>query len=486
MIPLPRVILVGRMNVGKSTLWNRLTETHGALISPIAGTTRDTREGIVEWRGTRVLLVDTGGIDIPHLRERPSKKKKRGAHGYPEESDPFAAAIERQTLRAVEGATLVVFVVDGKEGLVPQERVWARALLKSKKRTLLAVNKIDAGHHRDAIHTFWPIGLGEPFAVSAATGLGTGDLLDHIVTGIQRSPSPIAAHESKTDERPPIRIALVGRPNVGKSSLVNAILGEERVIVSSIPHTTREPIDTAFTADGAQFVLVDTAGMRKHARIAPGLERAGVTLTLNALARADIALFVVESNEPLGSQDMHIAETIVERRVGCVIIANKWDLYSAESGIRNQESGKRGDIIKNYTNYIRKHLPHLHWAPILFVSAVTKRNVQNILAAARMVMQERIRVIEENVLQAFIQKLVYRPSSKTKKIRTARVYGLRQTGTAPPEFTLVTEWTNVMTQRGKQKGTVRESYVRFVENRLREKFGFTGTPVVFTLRTIEH
>ncbi|MBI5798475.1 MAG: ribosome biogenesis GTPase Der [Candidatus Yonathbacteria bacterium] len=499
-LALPTVVLVGRTNVGKSTLYNKLTHTHGALVSPIAGTTRDRREGVVRWNGVDFTIMDTGGIDLAHPSELPVHKKKRikidSGPSYARGSESFAKEIEYQTAQALPRATLILFLVDGKEGLLPQERSWARALQKIKKPVLVVVNKIDAPKFKEHVHEFWTLGFGEPVSISAVTGAGTGDLLDLIVRKLGEPTPPAFADlrfadgfdktRASAGKEKQIRLALIGRPNVGKSSLMNAILGEDRVIVSPIAHTTREPIDTHFVYGGHEYTLIDTAGIRKGARVNPGLEQAGVSLSLRALDRTDVALFVIESQEQLGAQDMHIARAIIDRNVGCIIVANKWDLYRQNLKSQISNSKAETDSVKNYTTYIQNHLPHLSWAPILFVSAVTKRNVERILDTAVTAMRERERMISNEELQEFMKRLIYRPSAKNKKMRKPNVYGLKQKSACPPSFELVTEWTNVMTQRGKQKGTVRASYMKFVENRLRERFGFLGSPIIFTVRTIEH
>lgn len=478
---LPKVVLVGRMNVGKSTLFNRLTRTHGALVSAIAGTTRDRREGIVTWNGHSFILIDTGGIDLPKTTKE-QQKQKRG--GYSVSSDPFAQDIERQATIARREAALVLFVVDGREGLLPQERAWARLLKKEKKSVLLAVNKLDAPRHRHALHEFWILGCGEPAPISAITGSGTGDLLDRVVPELlQYQAPPLPEADPETPQKEPIRIALLGKPNVGKSSLVNALLGEDRVIVSPIAHTTREPIDTHFTFNGQAFVLIDTAGIRRKAHIDRGLEETGVELSLKVLERADVALIVLESHVSLNVQDLHLARALADFGVGCLIVANKWDLFLKKSTDQNPMA--KTEAVKKFTQYIRNQLPHLDWAPMVFASALTKRNVNTILDTVVQVDAERRRMISEKELEEFMKKLVYRPSTKVKTMRKPHVYGLKQTGTCPPKFELVTEWTNVMTQKGKQKGTVRSSYVRFIENQLRDRFGFEGTPVIVQLRTIE-
>ncbi|MBI4281232.1 ribosome biogenesis GTPase Der [Candidatus Uhrbacteria bacterium] len=472
----PTIVIVGRMNVGKSTLFNRIIGSATALVSPIAGTTRDWQEAQTQWQGTALRIIDTGGV------EQLPKRKERDLG--------MQAAIERSAKRAITKADAIIFVVDGKEGLLPQDRDLARLILRKQKPIILAVNKIDSPHGRNAALAFWKLGCGEPQPIAALTGAGVGDLLEIVLKKLKhkniKTPDNIQLTTDNLQPKP-LRIAVIGKPNVGKSSLVNALLGEERVIVSPIAGTTREPIDTDFERDGKRYTLIDTAGIRRHAERTRSLEGVGVERTIKALYRTDVALLVFESQEALASQDMRIAATLVDNTVGVVIIANKWDLFQIESRKSKVESQNNGDETKKYTEYIRRHMPHIAWAPILFVSATTNRNVQKILAVVESAAHERKKMIPEATLVAWLRRLTYRPhkNKSERNVRTPHIYGIKQSGECPPTFELVTEFKVVPTKRGMQKETVRDSYIRFLENQLRASFGFTGTPIVVKVKTIE-
>lgn len=478
---IPTIIIAGRMNVGKSTLFNRVIGGKTALVSPVAGTTRDWREAKTEWRGEMLRFIDTGGVEWMPQTRRQLKEKQ----------ETMQDTIERVTKRVLVKADCIVFVVDGKEGLLPQDRTLARIIVREKKPVLLVVNKIDRPRDFTNAAEFWKLGLGEPHPIAALTGVGVGDLLDTILVRLSH-PTPRQPHLHpllQGEERgevskksPPLRIAVIGKPNVGKSSLVNAILGEERVIVSPVAGTTREPIDTDFERDKKQYTLIDTAGIRRHAERTRTLEAAGVARTIDALKRADVALLVFESHEALASQDLRIAGTLVDANVGVVIIANKWDLFH-ESQIMNHESSK--DITKKYTEHIRRQMPHIAWAPILFIAAKTGRNVQKILSTIDIVASERGKIILDKKLDAWFKRLTYRPHKGNRNVRSPHIYGIKQISALPPTFELVTEFKIVPTKRGMQKETVRDSYVRFLENQLRASFDFTGTPIIVKLRTIE-
>ncbi len=469
----PTIVIVGRMNVGKSTLFNRIIGSATALVSPIAGTTRDWQSAQTQWQGTPLRIIDTGGV------EQLPKRKERDLG--------MQAAIERSAKRAITKADAIIFVVDGKEGLLPQDRDLARLILRKQKPIILAVNKIDSPHGRNAALAFWKLGCGEPHPIAALTGAGVGDLLEMVLTGLHITTDHAALSSKKLTpiQEEPLRIAVIGKPNVGKSSLVNALLGEERVIVSPVAGTTREPIDTDFTHDGKRYTLIDTAGIRRHAERTRSLEGVGVERTIKALYRTDVALLVFESQEALASQDLRIAATLVDNTVGVVIIANKWDLFHKESSMA--KSDEHSDVTKRYAAYIRKNMPHIAWAEILFVSATTNRNVQKILAVVESAAHEREKMIPEATLTTWLRRLTYRPHKhkSERKVRTPHIYGFKQTGVKPPTFELVTEFKVVPTKRGMQKETVRDSYVRFLENQLRASFGFAGTPIVVKVKTIE-
>ncbi|MDO8581816.1 MAG: ribosome biogenesis GTPase Der [bacterium] len=478
------IVIVGRMNVGKSTLFNRIIGGANALVSPIAGTTRDWQEAKTQWRDTSLRIIDTGGVE-----QLPKRKSGGAGSGSAGEDEGMQAAVERATKKAIAKADIMLFLVDGKEGMLPQDRSLAKLILRKQKPIILAVNKVDSPYHRSNAALFWKLGCGEPHPIAALTGAGVGDLLDIIIETLKQKniKTPDRNLQLTTDnvQLSPLRIAVIGKPNVGKSSLVNAILGEERVIVSPIAGTTREPIDTDFERDGKRYTLVDTAGIRRHAERTRTLEGVGVERTIKALYRTDVALLVFESQEALASQDLRIAATLVDNTVGVVIIANKWDLFHEQSSMAKSE--EQSDVTKRYAAYIRRQIPHIAWATILFVSATTNRNVQKILAVIEAAAREREKMIPEATLAAWLKRLTYRPhkNKSERKVRMPHIYGMKQVSIAPPTFELVTEFKVVPTKSGMQKETVRDSYIRFLENQLRASFGFTGTPIVVKVKTIE-
>ncbi len=522
------VVIVGRMNVGKSTLFNRIIGGHHALVSPIAGTTRDWQEAKTQWRNNELHIIDTGGVEQisknHKITKSPHQSLRVGTGQAQNHIGDIQEAVEQATERAIKKADAILLLVDGKEGMLPQDRSLAKLILRKQKPIVLAVNKIDSPYHRGSAALFWRLGCGEPHPIAALTGAGVGDLLDVVIERLATArvdmasrPHPLSAGRqpsrrpgrSNADdssrpfrrgypdapssgdqpylprEKSTLRIAVIGKPNVGKSSLVNAILGEERVIVSPVAGTTREPIDTDFERDGKHYTLIDTAGIRRHAERTRTLEGVGVERTIDALRRSDVALLVVESHEALASQDLRIAATLVNETVGVVIIANKWDLFQEITKIQNHKNTESHDATKKYTEYIRRQMPHIAWAPILFIAAKTGRNVQKILTTIETAARERQKMIPETTLAAWLKRLTYRPHKGAKKVRTPHIYGMKQISVAPPTFELVTEFKVVPTKRGMQKETVRDSYVRFLENQLRASFGFTGTPIVMKLRTIE-
>lgn len=433
----PRVALVGRTNVGKSTLWNRLTSSGQALVSAEPHTTRDRKYGPVLWRGAVFELIDTGGMDT--------------------ERNEIGRGIKAQAERAISDADLVLFVVDAKDGLLPQDLELSKAVKKLAKRIALVANKTDnlaelpSAMSRD----FYRLGFGDPIPVSANTSLGLGDLLDYIHVELERAgKSPVI--EERTQ---PLRIVLIGRPNVGKSSIVNAILGEERVIVSPTAHTTREPQDTYLHYKDRDIVIVDTAGMRKRAKIEKGVEEEGIERNRAALEHADVALLVFDATEDPTTQDRHLAGLVEESNKGLILVANKWDLVG----------DKRPETAAHYEQSIRQLFPFLDWAPMMFVSAVEGQRMTRLIDKALEIQDERHRHIDYNagnrVLKATIQ--AKRPLQSYGP-KSPRVYDVAQTGHAPPTF--------LITVHG-EKENLHESWVRFFQKKLRQKFGFIGTPI---------
>lgn len=438
---LPVVAIVGRANVGKSTLWNRLTETSRALVSTIAHTTRDRNYAPCLWRGKIFDVVDTGGLDV--------------------EKTDIGQGIKRQAEQAIKEADLVFFLVDVQAGLAAQDLEFVRLARKLNSHILLIANKTD----RNALlgpalsGDLWKLGLGEPLPISAASGRGLGDLLDRTVDELEKM------HKAPVDQDDAARlkIVLMGRPNVGKSSLMNAILGEERAIVSPIAHTTREPLDTNFVWRDHPITLVDTAGMRKRARITERLEEEGVERNRQALARADVAVLVVDATDDPRQQDKHLAEILEQANRGLIVAINKWDL------IKNKDT----KTARAYEDTVRQCLPFLDWAPFIFISAKEGQRVRDILDLALRIKDERQRIIEDNALDKFLKQTIARQRPRAAKgSETPYISSVIQTGTEPPRFRI--------TIRG-SKTALHQAWLKFFERSLREKFGFVGTPLVFDI-----
>lgn len=442
---LPVVAIVGRANVGKSTLWNKIVERRRALISSAPHTTRDRNMELAAWRGKTFRVVDTGGMDT--------------------ESNEIGRGIRRQAERAIEEADVVLFLYDAKTDVIDEDRELAKVLRKHKDKVILVANKVDnqrdvaavaEGHAR-------ALGFGEAMMVSAATGKGVGDLLDETYTLLKKHKKPPKEADIKAlreSEGGPLRIVIMGRPNVGKSSLTNAILGEERVIVADIPHTTREPQDTQLTYKGKEIVLVDTAGMRKRARVKKGLETAALEKNKDALHRADIAFLVFDAGEEPGFQDRSLAGLLKGENKGLVLVANKWDLVE----------DKTTKSAKEYEARIRSAFPFLSWAPMIFVSAKTGKRAKDVLDIALKVQEERNRKIDYNAANRLLKSVIKQKRPlQVLGPKSPYVYDMAQVGVEPPTF--------LVTVRGK-KHSVHESWLRFLERKLRDKFGFLGTPIV--------
>jgi GTP-binding protein len=436
---LPIVAIVGRANVGKSTLWNRLTETGRAIVSDTPHTTRDRNYERVIWRAETIEVVDTGGMDA-------------------EQGNEIGRGIVQQAELAVREADLVLFLADVKSGVLPQDRDFAQRIKKLNPRVLLVANKADTLKESSeaAAKEMWSLGLGGAVSCSAGTGRGVGDLLDRVyeeLNKIGKMPQPI-------EDAAGLKLVIMGRPNVGKSSLLNAILGEERVIVSPIPHTTREPMDTHLEWKNERVTLVDTAGIRKRTKIDGRVEEASFERNREALRRADVAFLVVDATEGAFDQDKHLAGLLEEEKKGLVIVVNKWDLVE----------DKTHRSTKEYELRFRRSFPFLSWAPIVFVSAKEKLRVTTLLDLAFQIRDERKRQITYNALQKFMKTVIKqkRPLQESGP-QSPYIHDVNQLGIDPPTFRI--------TVRG-QKGNLHESWLRFFENRMREKFGFYGTPIV--------
>lgn len=437
---LPTVAIVGRRNVGKSALFNRILEEERAIVSDIPGTTRDRTEGVGLWRGRRIKFVDTGGMDI-------------GAENV------IDREVMAQAEYALEHSDLILFVVDLRAGLSPAETKLAKKLARHRKKVILVGNKADGQKIRWHMYDqeWKKFGMGDPVPTSAATGIGVGDLLDMVT---ERLPEQKIKSETEKTSRV-LRIAIVGRPNVGKSALLNSILGEKRVIVSPIPHTTREPQDTELIMGDRTLVLVDTAGIRKRYHRGDLIER-GIERTLRALRRSDMALFVIEPTLPLSAPDKHIASLVSGARASTLIIVNKWD-----------ERFERSAEAADFQARLRDELPGLDFAPILFISAVKGRNVKKILPLAIEIAQARkTRASDKELAELLPQLIRWHKPSRGKGTEHPVIKRIVQAEADPPHFIV---WIG-------REQSLHFSYVRFIENRLREIFNFAGTPISIEVR----
>lgn len=451
----PLVALVGRPNVGKSTLFNRLAGKRLAVVDDKPGTTRDRLSVDVEWRGIVFTLVDTGGIDPTDLRR---------AEPLSLDSSDYIAQIRAQAELAAREADAVLFLVDAESGLLPADEEVATILRRQEpKRSegvhppiLLVVNKADNSARLESAVEFYQLGIGDPHPISALHGMGTGELLDRLIEALSASPAA-ALEEPEAD----LRIAIIGRPNVGKSTLLNRLLGEERVIVSPIPGTTRDAVDTSLVYHGMRVVLIDTAGIRRRGRIEPGVERYSVIRTLKAVDRAEVVLLLLDATEGVATQDMHIAGMAIERFKSIVVLVNKWDAVP-----------KDAHTMPDYAAYVRGQLNFLDYVPVLFISAKTGQRVNQVLPTALQVQEERLRRVPTGALNRLIREAldVHAPPSKAGK--RLRIYYASQVRTDPPTFLFHVN----------DPGLVHFSYERYLENRIRAGYSFLGTPIRLSFR----
>ena len=437
---LPSVVLVGRPNVGKSTLFNRLTRTRRAIVTPIPGTTRDVLAQQVEWQGTRFELTDTGGM-------------------FGASEDPLHQLVLERGRRAIGDADLLVLVVDGREGLVGGDREIARVVREAGKPALLAVNKIDDRRARSGALEMYQLGFDPVFEIAAEHGDGVGDLLDAIVGALPASgPSSAAPKPSE------VAVAIVGRPNAGKSSLVNRLLREERMIVSEMPGTTRDAVDTLLTWHRRMFRIVDTAGIRRPGRVGRGgqVETVSVLLARRSIESADVVVLVIDASQGATDQDAAIAGEADRLGRGIIIVANKWDL--------TKNNGP--DFVKGFDAELRRQLKFLDYATILHVSALTGERTPRLLEAIDKVAESRQRRVRTTDLNKFVERVAAEHPPASPARGQVRILYAAQTNVAPPTFVF---FTNIAT-------TFHFSYQRYLENRLREEFGFEGTPIRIHVR----
>lgn len=465
---LPVVAIVGRPNVGKSTLFNRLVGERVAIIEDEPGTTRDRLYGEAEWNGRRFTVVDTGGIEL----------------------DPgtvIEARVQDQARLAIDEADLILFVVDADSGLAPVDHDVADTLRRGGKPAILVVNKADNPRRELQANEFYALGL-EPMAtVSAAHGRNSGDLADLIVESLppphEETRSRRAATEALergegdlTDEElaeldeteiGPPKIAVVGRPNTGKSTFVNRVLGQERMIVSAIAGTTRDPIDTPITVDGQPAVLIDTAGIRRRGSIQQGIEKYSVLRAMKAIARADVAVVMIDALEGYTSQDAHVAGYVMEEGKGLVLVVNKWDAVEKDEHTADE-----------WLKALRREAPYLEWADIVFASALTGQRVGRILGEALRVADERLRRVPTGELNRVVTDAVRAHQPAFVRNRQGKIFYATQAGVAPPTFVIFVNDPEI----------IHFSYRRYLENQIRAEYGFLGTPIriVFRQRESEH
>ena len=438
----PKVVIVGRTNVGKSTLFNRLVEDQKSLVSAIPGTTRDRFEADAIWRGEVVRMVDTGGLDV-------------------DKRDEIEQNIAMQAQKAIKEADLILFLVDVQAGPQPEDRKLAKALMKSNVPVIVVGNKADNETYRASVNgpkwKSWP--METPFPISAHRGISSGDLLDSMYEALKEAGTPPVEIAEITSTR----VAVIGRPNVGKSTLLNSLVGEHRFITADREHTTREPNDTHISVDGKDYTLIDTAGIRKLARVNAGkskLEKAGVKRSLIAAKRADVALFVIDVTKRIMVQDKFLAGELGDAGTSVVIVANKWDLIP----------DKDTNTIKKYEEYLRAHLPMLSYAPIVFTSAETGKRVQNLYEVIDKVYASRFTQLSRDEAREFIRRaIVKHKPSRGKGVAHPKIRYFEQGRVNPPTFYLGLKQM--------RKDVLNPSYLRFLKNVLRDQYDFEGTPI---------
>ncbi|HYO30388.1 MAG TPA: ribosome biogenesis GTPase Der [Thermomicrobiales bacterium] len=439
-MPKPIVAVVGRPNVGKSTLFNRVIGERRAIVQDLPGTTRDRVYGTTDWGGVEFTLIDTGGLQDDREIDAESLNE-------------IARNTRNQAQAAIDEADVIVFVVDARSGLTAGDHEVADLLRRADKPTILAANKAESAERRDGVYEFYELGLGDPVAISAYHGNGTGDLLDKVVENLPE------AEEEEGTEGP--AIAIVGRPNVGKSRMLNALLGEERSIVSDVPGTTRDSIDTELTWAGQPVTLIDTAGIRRRGRIEQGVEQFSVIRSMRAIDRSDVVLLVVDATEEFTAQDLHIAGYIEEQKKGIVVVINKWDLIE-----------KDAKTMDEYKARAREQLDFVPYAPLVFVSAKFGQRVHQVLDTALMAVAERQKRVPTSALNTLLRESVAAHPPPSKPGKWLKFYYATQADVAPPTFLF---FCNDPTQ-------IHFSYKRYLENRLREEFGYTGTPIRLSFR----
>ncbi len=442
----PVVALVGRPNVGKSTLFNRLAGERLAIVDDTPGTTRDRIFADSEWNGIPFTIVDTGGIDPSHGGRTPLSIG----------SADFIEQIRVQAGVAIRDADVVLLLVDGETGPTPADQEVAQILRRSQKMVdgqptppvFLVVNKCESARTRQEAVAFYELGLGDPIAVSAIHGTDVGDLLDEVVKAFP--------HQGEEIEDESVKVAIVGKPNAGKSSLLNRLVGHERAIVSPIAGTTRDAVDTKIDFNGIEITLIDTAGIRRRGRIERGVEQYSVLRSFKAIERADVVLLMIDALEGISSQDAHIAGYILDEWKSCVVLVNKWDALEKDTY-----------TMENYTQVVRRELNFMDYVPLLFISAKTGQRVDQVLTMALRVQEERLARLSTSKINDIIQKAVDYQPPPSHAGRQLKIYYGTQVRSDPPTFVLFVNDPTLL----------HFSYLRFLENRIRAEYGFLGTPI---------
>jgi len=447
----PVVALVGRPNVGKSTLFNRLIGRPVAIVEDEPGTTRDRIYGESDWNGVGFIVIDTGGLEAPETM------RTGRSEGVQTTSESLVASVQNQARLAIDEADAIIMIVDGRSGLTAADEEIASVLRQSNKPVFLAVNKAESQEVRQNAVEFWALGLGEPYPISAYHGDGVGDLLDEVV-------KVLPAYPAEEEEKETIGVAIVGRPNVGKSSLLNALVGQERSIVSAVPGTTRDPIDMEITCEGQRITLIDTAGIRRRGRIEQGIEQYSVLRSMRAIDRADVALLLIDAQEGVTAQDTHIAGYVLERYKSVVVVVNKWDAIEKDS-----------HTMVEYTNAVREQLNFMPYVPVLFISAKTHQRIHTVLPTALRVAAARRHRLSTSEVNQLLSEAYDSTQIPVRQGRALRIYYGAQVDNDPPTFVIFVN----------DKDLVHFSYERYLENRIRAYYPFEGTPIKLIFRSRE-
>ena len=430
----PLVAVVGRPNVGKSTFFNKVVGKRVSIVEDTPGVTRDRIYAEAEWSGVHFAWIDTGGIE-------------------PDSKDIILSQMREQAEVAMDTSDVILFMTDGKDGVTASDREVASMLMRTGKQVVLAVNKVDTAKLPEDFYDFYELGLGEPIPISAANMLNLGDLLDRIVESFPEG--------AGTEEEDSIKLAMIGKPNVGKSSLINKLLGENRVIVSPIAGTTRDSIDTPFEKDGEKYLLIDTAGIRRKSKVNENIEKFSVIRAVAAIERCDVCLLMIDAQEGITEQDKKIAGIAHEAGKGIVVVVNKWDLIEKETNTMNE-----------FRKHIARELTFMSYAPVVFISVLTGQRVNNVIKMAKYVAENRAMRVPTGRLNNLISDAIMMKQPPSDKGRRLKIYYVTQVGVKPPLFSF----------KVNSRPLMHFSYARYMENKIREAFGFEGTSIKFVFR----